>query len=323
MSRYLAVDVGGTHIRAAIYPQDDLKPLQLVRASTREPDPNSQIISPLDKLFDLIETIWPDDQGISVISVAAPGPVNPYTGMVLEAPNIPEWKDLALRQCLEQRFNVPVLVGNDANLAALGEWTFGAGQGHSELIYLTISTGIGSGIIVNNNLLLGHSGLAAELGHVQVIPGGPKCSCGLRGHLEAVASGTAIARWIADELAKGAPSILSSHKKISARIVSEAAKQGDELSLTAFKRAGDFIGQAVASFLHIFNPSAVILGGGVSQSGALLFSPLRKSLENHVLDPRYLEDLTITSGAFGDNAGLIGALALGRSRYPHLTHKEI
>jgi len=111
---------------------------------------------------------------------------------------------LPLRNYLENHFHVPVALGNDANLAALGEWMFGAGQGHAHLIYVTISTGIGGGIINDNRLMLGTHGLAAEIGHVTVIPDGPTCGCGSRGHLEAVASGTAIARWVREELEQGA-----------------------------------------------------------------------------------------------------------------------
>ncbi len=146
---------------------------------------------------------------VRAIGVAVPGPLDPVTGVVSFTANIPDWENFPLKDKLEAHFNVPAAVGNDANMAALGEWKYGAGIGHQNLIYITISTGIGSGIISDGRLLLGHRGLAGELGHITVIPeNGPMCGCGKRGHLEAVASGTGIARYVAEQLANGRTSML-------------------------------------------------------------------------------------------------------------------
>lgn len=307
MSVSIAVDIGGTQMRAACYPPDSPTLKSLARVSTSHP-----YLTPLERLYELIASIWPVGETVTHIGVAAPGPVDPYQGIIHAAPNIPGWIDLPLRSLLEERFNAPVSLGNDANLAALGEWMFGAGQGHHHLIYITISTGIGGGIIVDDRLLLGTRGLAAEIGHVSVMPGGPLCGCGLRGHLEAVASGTAIAHWVEQELAGGAVSILQPGKPVSAKEVAAAAEKGDELALAAFERAGAFLGQAVVNYLHIFNPTMVIFGGGVSRSGPLLMEPVKAALRDHILSPYYLQDLTLTTAALGDEAGLMGALALAR-----------
>jgi glucokinase len=268
---------------------------------------------PLERLLNLISTIWPHGDEVLGIAVAAPGPTDPFEGVIFEAPNIPGWVNLPLRQHLQGRFGVPVAVGNDANLAALGEWKFGAGRGHHHLIYITVSTGIGGGVIVDDQLLLGVRGLAAEMGHITVIPEGPLCGCGQRGHLEAVASGPAIARWVEEEIQQGVPSILAAGKPISAKDVSAAAKKGDELARAALARAGDYLGVAVADYLHIFNPSAVIIGGGVIQSGPYLLDPLRSALHEHILSPQYLENLTLATAALGDEVGLMGALALAQT----------
>lgn len=261
----------------------------------------------------LIRSVYPVDGSVLSITVATPGPVNPYSGVVASAPNIPGWEDFPLRDQLEDEFHVPAHVGNDANLAALGEWRFGAGQGHAHLLYLTISTGIGAGVITDNQLLLGARGLAAELGHVTVLPNGPLCSCGQRGHLEAVAAGPAIAAYVEDQIALGVGSSLQGVSDLSARIVAEAALEGDALALRALARAGEFIGMALADFLVIFNPSMVIFGGGVSFSGELLFASLRDSLRAHVMEPAYVQDLAITTAALGDDAGLLGALAFAHT----------
>jgi glucokinase len=231
---------------------------------------------------------------------------------VLATPNIPEWLDFPLTEKLSQRFGVPAHLDNDANLAALGEWKFGAGQGHHNLLYLTISTGIGGGVIINDRILHGHHGLAAELGHVTVLAGGPVCSCGFKGHLEALAAGPAIVRYVREQLEAGVKSELRSVDELNARDVAEAAKQGDALAKSAYQRAGEYLGVGVASFLHTFDPSIVILGGGVTQSGTLLLKPFEASLREHTFNPRYLENLIITTAALGDDAGLLGALALAQ-----------
>jgi glucokinase len=180
---------------------------------------------------------------------------------------------------------------------------------------LTISTGIGGGVISDNHLLIGVRGLAAELGHITVLPDGPLCGCGQRGHLEAVASGPAIARYVNEQLERGAASIIKPDANLAAREVSEAAHRGDALAIEALTRAGTFIGQALADFLHVFNPSIVIFGGGVSQTGDLLFNPVRDAVKRFVMEPTYLKDLVITPAALGDDAGLLGALALARTTH--------
>lgn len=311
MSLHIAVDIGGTQLRAACYPDDSLIPLKLNRIPTHDPQ-----ATPLERLQSVIASVWPGEERVAAIGVAAPGPLDPYQGILIAAPNIPGWESLPLRQYLEDHFKAPVALGNDANLAALGELKFGAGQGHHHLIYLTVSTGIGSGIIIDDRMLLGQRGIAAELGHVTILSDGPLCGCGQPGHLEAVASGTAIARWVQEQLAHGASSSLPAGKTLTAKMIAIAAKQGDELAAAGLTQAGTYLGIALAGFLHTFNPSAVIIGGGVSRSGPFLFDPLRKALERRVMSPHYLDNLTLTQAALGDEAGLMGALALARSQVP-------
>ena len=266
-----------------------------------------------ERLTALIDTVWPKGP-VDAISVAAPGPLNPYIGTIISTPNIPAWTNYPLAELLSKQYQVPAYLGNDANLAALGEWKYGAGQGHHDVLYLTISTGIGGGVISSDILIEGCCGMAAELGHVTVLPGGPVCSCGVPGHLEAVASGPAIARYVREQIADGRSSILRSRTELSARVVAEAAKQGDELAKEAFVRAGGFIGQAVAEFLHIFNPSIVIFGGGVSQSGRLILDPIEDSMKRNIMDKSYLDGLQIATVKLGDDAGLLGALAQAHIR---------
>ncbi|RME89196.1 MAG: ROK family protein [Anaerolineae bacterium] len=311
MSHIIAVDIGGTHIRVALYGPEGTQPVRHRRVETQ---------TYRGRLFEglaaQIKSLWPAEEEVVAIGVASPGPLDPETGIILSTPNIPEWVDFPLGPKLAERFGVPVHVDNDANLAALGEWRFGAGRGHEHLVYLTISTGIGGGVISHGRLLHGAQGLGGELGHVPILPDGPLCSCGRPGHLEALASGPAIVRYVQERMASGAETALKSTMRVDARAVADAARKGDTLAREAFARAGKYLGLAVAGFLHIFNPSILILGGGVAQSGDLLLGPLQESLQTQLLNPAYLHHLTITTASLGDDAGLLGALALARLKRP-------
>lgn len=306
MSAIVTVDIGGTQIRAAVYSKEDTQPITVVRVPTL-----ATKAGVFDRLVHLLQEIWPDNS-VAALSLGVAGPLDPETGVVIEASNIPEWNGFPLRNRLDQIFQAPIYLGNDANLAALGEWKFGAGRGHHHLLYITVSTGIGGGVIIADHLLEGSRGLAAELGHVTCLPDGPICSCGARGHLEALSSGTAIARYITEQIANGQTSVLSQEKDITSHLAAIAASNGDHLSIDAFNRAGKYLGQAVAGFLHIFNPTIIIFGGGVSQAGDLLFNPMRKSMRESLMTPVYMENLILTTAQLGDDVGLLGALALAR-----------
>jgi glucokinase len=305
MGMIIAVDIGGTQIRVASFRRGSIEPVEVRRTPTRSGEGTA-----FERVCATIQAVWPDEEHVETIVVATPGPQDPETGILFSAPNIPGWDNFPLRDELKMRFGVPVMIGNDANLAALGEWHFGAGKGHHHVLYLTISTGIGGGVISGDRLLLGARGLATEVGHMTVMPDGPLCGCGQRGHLEAIASGPAIARYVNEQLAAGAKSTLEGRENLTARDISAAAAQGDALAIQALARAGEYIGRALADWLHLFNPTIVIFGGGVSFSGPLLLDSVRTSLEKHVMDRSYLQDLVITNAALGDDAGLLGALAL-------------
>lgn len=303
----LAVDIGGTQLRAALYPEQGIEAKIIKATSTVGENPA------IERLFDLIASVWPADGGVHRIALGVAGALNPETGVVYQVPNISNWNGLNIARLTQERFKVPVRIGNDANLAALGEWKYGAGIGHHNLIYLTVSTGVGGGIIVDDRLLVGHNGLAAEVGHITVLPGGQTCGCGHAGHLESYSSGTGIANYVNHQIKMGRKTLLSEIDQVpTARLVAEAAMKGDELSLEAFNNAGEFLGRAIADLLHIFNPTIVILGGGVIKSGDLIMNPVRRSLEQAVVSPQYLEDFTLTTTKLGDRVVLVGALALAR-----------
>ena len=306
MSLIVAVDIGGTHIRAAAYEPESINPIAHQRTRSYATEPGVY-----DRLVQAIEAVWQPGK-VDALGIASPGPLDPHTGTILDTPNIPEWVNFPVGPKLCDHFGVPVYLDNDANMAALAEWVYGAGKGHDHLVYLTISTGIGGGVISNGRLLQGFRGMGAELGHMIIDPDGPRCGCGGYGHIESFSSGPAIARFVNDQINAGVKSSLQTQTKLSAAQVADAAFQGDELALSAFERAGFYLGIGVANYLAIFDPSILVFGGGVSQAGELLFKPFRESLQRHIFHPHYLDDLIVTKAAMGDNAGLLGALALAR-----------
>jgi glucokinase len=308
MSNTVAVDIGGTHIRVAVYEPDSIKPIAHQRTRSHAKQPGVY-----DRLEQAIESVWPKEK-VGAIGIASPGPLDPHTGTILATPNIPEWQNFPLTSKLTEHFSVPAYLDNDANMAGLAEWQFGAGKGHQDVVYITISTGIGGGVITNGCLLQGFRGMGAELGHMIIDPNGPVCGCGHRGHIESFSSGPSIARYVTEQINAGQKSTLQSQSDLSAAHIADAAREGDSLAISAFERAGHYLGIAVANYLAVFDPSILIFGGGVSQVGDLLFKPFEESLHQHTFHPHYLDDLVITKAALGDDAGLLGALALARMK---------
>ncbi len=303
MKTVVAIDIGGTQLRVATYVTDSQTPLKHGHTTTHADGEN-----PYDRLTALIESVWDGD--VQAIGISSAGPLDPHAGIILAPPNIKAWRNFPLTAKLTERFVVPAFLDNDANLAALAEWRFGAARGHHDVLYLTISTGVGGGVIIADRLLQGHHGLATELGHVTLEKDGPLCGCGGRGHLEAYSSGTGIRSFVADQIRAGRVSSLGGGE--SAKEIAVAANAGDALARESYQRAGEYLGIGVANFLHTFDPSIVIFGGGVARNGPLLFEPFEASLKRHVFHPRYLEGLTIAQVELGDSAGLLGALTLAR-----------
>lgn len=300
MDAIITLDIGGTNTRCAVFHTEQDDPVLIDRTATTTENETA-----IERIAQIIEKNWPKDRQVLGIAAAAPGSIDVVRNKVILAPNVPGWKDYPLGDLLAQRFGVKVLVNNDARMAAVGEWKRGAGRGHNDIVYFTVSTGLGGGVITGGQILHGALGIATELGHIVLQDDGPACGCGKFGHFEAFSSGTGIHNYVSQKIKEGSPTALKSPSP-STKEIAEAAMGGDALSLEAFNRAGYYLGIGVANYLHIFNPSCVIFGGGVSQSGDLIFKPFRESLEKHVLSPTYLANLKIALAELGDNAGLIG-----------------
>jgi glucokinase len=239
------------------------------------------------------------------IGVSFGGPVDSTTGTVRLSHHVPGWGNTPLRDQLQAEFGVPAAVDNDANVAALGECKFGAGQGCTSLLYVTVSTGIGGGWVLNGHIYSGADGMAGEIGHIVVRPGGAQCVCGKRGCLEAEACGPAIAKKMHERLQAGETAQVGD--PVTGEWVARAARQGDRLAQDVMDDAARMLGTGLGSAINLMNPARVVLGGGVTKSGERYWRIVRETARAHVL-PQMRVD--IRPAALGDDAPLWGAVAL-------------
>lgn len=248
---------------------------------------------------------------VAGVGVGMPGPLDVKRGLVVYAPNFPGWRDVPLVARLSEAIGVPVHMENDARMVTYGEFRFGAGRGYSNLIGITLGTGIGSGIIVGGELYTGAlSGTAGEVGHMTIEPDGPRCGCGNQGCLETLAAAPAIVASVRRMLLGGQPSALTERDvdALTAGDIAAAAAQGDLVARAAFARAGYYLGIAAANLINAINPDAIIFGGGVAQAGELLFEPLRRTARLRAL--RGIGERTaILAAQLGDSAGVLGSAA--------------
>ena len=306
---YLTVDLGGTRIRAARCQPDGTIEARTEQFTRGEDGPDVVIA----RISQSLREVWPTQGTVISIGVVAPGPVDPYTGVVFVAPNISGFVNVPLRDRLQALFKVPVTIGNDANLAGLAEWRYGAARGHDDVVFLTISTGIGGGVVVNRRLLLGSEGLAAELGHITVDCNGAVCQCGNIGCIESIASGTGLVRQVVERLTAGEQSqitdlVAGDLDAINVEVIAQAADQSDALANDVLDRSFRAFGLAIVTYLHVFNPSIVVIGGGVSNLGERLFHPVREAAERYPMSRRYA--CPIVPAQLSGDVGLLGALAL-------------
>jgi glucokinase-like ROK family protein len=223
---------------------------------------------------------------VSAVGLGVPGPVVADLGLVSFPPIMPNWDNFPIRSHLMEKLGVPVVLGNDAELGALGEWAYGAGRGEEVLAYIKIGTGIGAGLLIDGKIFRGVTGTAGEIGHIMIDKNGPVCTCGNSGCLEAIAGGRAIARRAQDYVRKYQRSRLAEIKpvdRIRASDVIAAARRGDLVAQMIIKEVGESVGTALSSVVNLFNPSMIVVGGQVSQCGDLLLEPIRRVVQEKSL----------------------------------------
>ena len=304
----IAVDLGGTNIRGAMVTLDG----EIVRRSSMPTHAAAGPSAVIRRVVEVIEAVAVDADDDAPVGVASPGPLDPRTGTILFTPNLPGWRNVTLVEQVESLTNRRVALQNDGNCGALGEADFGSAKGVNDLVYLALGTGIGGGVISNGMLVDGARGLGAEVGHVVIAMDGPSCTCGSVGCLESFAAGWAIRR-AAELVASTADGDrlkeLAEGGDIHAGIVAMAAEEGDPAAMRIMQRAGRALGAAIGAFTNIFNPSMIVIGGGVAGIGEILIGPAREAIPQHsFIDMR--RDLTVDYSSLGKDTGLLGAAAL-------------
>ena len=309
----IGVDVGGTKIAAGVVDAEGriLERRQVPSEADEQDAIVAAIIDVTRQCLDAVEVS-------AAVGVGAAGLVDFDAGMVLWAPNL-VYKDLHLRSLLEQEVRLPVVVDNDANVAALAEAVHGAGQGSQHQVMVAVGTGIGSGLILDGRIYRGAHGGAGELGHVIVVPDGPLCTCGNHGCWEAVASGRAIGRLARQRIEGGAGADLlaaagGDMDAITGELVGEAAVAGSAFARDVLQEAGRFLGIGLANIVNMFDPELIVVGGGAAAgTGELLLAPARHAMDSHIFARAWRPPVRLVPAALGNNAGMVGAAVLARA----------
>ncbi len=310
MSLTIGVDVGGTKIAAgAVTPDGEV----VERLRRQTPDDVAGVDSTIvDVVRDLTQR-----HEVKAVGIGAAGWISADRATVIFAPNL-DWRDTALRDLVERQIGIPVIVENDANAAAWGEFRFGAGADADDLLLVTVGTGVGGGVVVDGQLMRGAFGVAGEIGHFRVVPGGHECGCGRFGCFEQYASGTALVRAARErapadpaagpllEVAGGEPD------KITGPMITRLANSGDPMCIDLLGDLGTWLGEGIASLAAILDPGVVALGGGVSEAGELLMGRAERAFEAALPGSEYRPHLQMRLATLGNEAGLIGAADLAR-----------
>ncbi|MEK7789351.1 MAG: ROK family protein [Planctomycetota bacterium] len=302
----IGIDLGGTNLKAGLVDRDGKIHHRLSIRTDNNADP--QTIS--NQIFELIVKVGAGlkhaPTNIIGIGLGSPGLVDKKGETILFSPNLPLWRNIPIKRMVSERFSVPCVLENDANAAAWGEKWVGAGKEADSLVMLTLGTGIGGGIIINNKLWRGVNNVAAEIGHMVIQMDGPKCSCGNYGCIEAYASATAMVRRFKESLKSGMPSSLKDSGDVTAKMINDAAFQGDKASLDIIKETGHYLGVALVNIMHILNPEVIVLTGGMIGSGDLLMNPIKQVIKEKAFEASAKETKIVFS-QLGNDAGIIGA----------------
>jgi glucokinase len=309
----LGIDLGGSKILTAVVKSEG-EVLSSNESTTRATEGQDIVIqSIVDSAHSAMKQASCTISEISAIGIGAPGISNPEAGILFTSPNLPGWRNVLLRDIIQNKLDKKTFLINDANAAALGELYFGAAHGTHNFIYITLSTGIGGGIVIDGKIYTGAIGTAGEIGHMTIDDNGPLCNCGNKGCWEALASGTALAREAKRRIKEGAKTSVLKYtegdlEKVTAQIIHSAAEQGDKLAKDLIARTGYYVGVGVANLINIFNPELIVIGGGLSNIGDMLLKPAFKVAAERSYKEAF-QAVRLVSAGLGRNSGVLGAAA--------------
>lgn len=321
-----SIDIGGTKLAVGIADPESIAVDGALAATCREPigmPGTPDVVIP--RAVDLIAKLATDhDSVIRAIGISIGGPLDHVDGVVLNFPHLPGWRNIPLRSMLSELLDAPAFLDNDANLGALAEHRLGAARGLPDMVYVTISSGIGGGVIIDGRLLHGVGSGAGEIGHVTVAPDGPICPCGNRGCLEIMASGRSIARrgreTVAREPERGRNLLQragNAPSNITAELIADGLGAGDPLCADLWEETAEYLAIGLGSVIHVVSPRMIVLGGGVAATGERLLEPVRRRLRNHVF---YIpiDRIQVKMAEFGQESPLLGAALLAADEVGHI-----
>jgi glucokinase len=311
MGLTIGVDIGGTKIAAGVVDEHG----SILETSTVPTPPTADGV--IDAIADAVRAASSGHE-VDAVGIGAPGYVDDKRATVLFTPNL-SWRHEALKDKVEQRIDLPVVIENDANAAAWGEYKFGVGTGHEDVVCITIGTGLGGGVIIGGRLHRGRFGVAAEFGHIRMVPDGLLCGCGNQGCWEQYASGSALVRYArqrATATPENATILLSlgdgTPEGVEGKHISEAARQGCPVAVDSFRELARWAGAGLADLASLFDPGAFIVGGGVSDEGDLVLDPIRKSYRRWLVGSRWRPHAEVLAAQLGGWAGMVGVADLAR-----------
>lgn len=305
----IGVDLGGTNLRTAILSPDG-NILDRHKEATHAADGWEKVVARLiENIKRQRKSAIQQGFDVAAVGVGAPGVIQADKGIVVKSPNFPDWNNLPLKDQLEKTLGIPVFLENDANAAALGEQWRGAGRGIRSMILLTLGTGVGGGIILDNKIWHGADGMAGEIGHMTLIPDGRPCTCGNTGCLEMYSSARGIVQSFREALGKTSGGVPDQLKQISSEQVYEAAGTGNEIAVRVMKDMGRMLGIGIASLINIFNPERIVVGGGVKDAWPLFIGATREEIMKRAFAVP-AKRTEIVPSELGDDAGMVGAAAV-------------
>jgi glucokinase len=308
----VGVDLGGTKIATGAVDDNGTLLARTELPTLAREGPGRVIQRMKESVYGVLQKLGLSLTDIAGIGIGVPGPMDAKKGVVKNPPNLPGWDDVPLLSIMQEEFNIKICLENDANAAALGEYLFGAGKGIENFVYITISTGIGGGVIAGGRLLKGDGGNAAEIGHITINFEGPVCGCGNKGCFEAYASGTAMARFAKEGILSGRKTILSNFsqkEEVKAEHIFAAAKEGDEFAMELVEREGFYLGVGLANVVNAYNPRRIAVGGGLTKAWDMFYQRMIEVMRKRAL-PVNVERLEVVKATLGPDVGIIGAASL-------------
>jgi len=309
----IGLDLGGTKIAACLMDKSGQIVMKTTFPTLAEEGPDAVISRMKSIVYEIMSRADITKRDVVAMGVCSPGPLDTEKGVVLNPPNLPGWVEVPLKDVLYKEFWLPLTLENDANAAAMGENLYGAGKGFKNFMYITISTGIGGGVITGGKLYRGANGNAVEIGHTTINFQGPLCGCGNNGCWEAYASGSALARFAREAIVGGKKTMIKDiagdEKGIKAEHVFEAAREGDDFARELVAREGFYLGVGLANMVNSFNPDCIAIGGGLSREWDLLYESMIKVMREKALKAN-TENLQIVRAKLDVDASVIGAAAI-------------